>query len=104
MLDGVADTAEETIDLIGQIRQLMDDYKREIRAQFPRMYSKDLLENLFKHPYTKIDYLQNDLGVSYLTARKYLETLQEAGFLKKYQLGKRNLYINEPLFNLFVKR
>ena len=104
MLDGVADTAKETIGLIGQIRQLMDDYKHEIRAQFPRIYSKDLLENLFKHPYTKIDYLQNDLGVSYLTARKYLETLNEANFLKKYQLGKYNIYINEPLFNLFVNR
>jgi len=104
MLDGVADTAKETIGLIGQIRQLMDDYKREIRAQFPRMYSKDLLENLFKHPYTKIDYLKDDLGVTYDTARNYLEKLCKAGFLIKYQIGKNNFYINQPLFDLFTRR
>ncbi len=104
VLDSVAETAKETIGLIGQIRQMMDTYKQDIRTQFPRIYSKDLLENLFKHPYTKIEYLKNDLGVTYDTARNYLEKLCGAGFLVKYPIGKNNFYINQPLFNLFTHR
>ncbi len=104
MLEGIKQTSQETIILIDQIRQLMDRYKREIREKLPKIYSKDLLENLFKHPYTKIEYLQNDIHKHYQTARSYLEMLSEHGFLEKYNLGKQNYYLNRPLFDLFAKR
>ena len=81
MLEGVKQTAKETVILIGEIRQLMDRYKREIREKLPKIYSKDLLENLFKHPYTKIEYLQKDLMCSDRTTIKYLQELTAAGFL-----------------------
>ena len=45
------------------------------------MYSQELLNNLFRHPYTRIEYLQNDLDVSRQTAAKYLDTLAEQGFV-----------------------
>lgn len=102
MLEGVKETSRETVILIGKIRALMDSYKREIREKLPKIYSKDLLENLFKHPYTKIDYLQNDLNKHYLTSRKYLELLCEYGFLEKYTIGRDNFYLNPPLFELFL--
>jgi hypothetical protein len=31
-----------------------------------KFYSQDLLNNIFKHPYTKIEFIENDLGVSKL--------------------------------------
>jgi Fic family protein len=102
MLEGVASTAKETIALISQIRGLMLQYKTAIRERFPRIYSKDLLETLFKHPYTKIEHLQLDLAISYDRARNYLEKLSEAGILEKQQIGKGSLYINRSLYNLFL--
>lgn len=104
MLEGIKQTANETIVLIGEIRALMDKYKREIRQKLPKIYSKDLLENLFKHPYTKIEHLQQDVNKHYLTARNYLEQLCEYGFLEKYSIGKHNYYLNRPLFELFTNR
>lgn len=103
IIQGVETTAHETIRLIGKISNLMDFYKKNIREKFPKIYSKDLLENLFKHPYTKVEFLQADLDCSENTARNYLNKLIEAKFLEKYKIGKNTFYLNKPLFQLFAK-
>ena len=101
MLDAVAETSVQTIELIGGIRDLMTRYKQEIRSKHGRIYSQDLLNNLFRHPYTRIDYLVSDLGVSRQTAAKYLDQLAEGGLLVKHQSGRNVYFINAPLMELF---
>ena len=100
MLNGVEQTAQESIVLITHIKMLMQQYKKDIRTQFPKIYSQDLLNNLFKYPYTKIEFIQRDLSVSRNTAIRYLEALVAAGFLQKKKAGRDNFYLNEPLFGL----
>jgi Fic family protein len=53
MLQGVEQTARESIVLIAAIKQLMQQYKNTIRTQLPKLYSQDLLNNLFRYPYNK---------------------------------------------------
>lgn len=101
MLEGVEQTAKQTIEIIGSIRDLMQDYKLRIRKELLKIYSQDLLNNLFKHPYTKIEFIMQELNVSRLTATRYLNLLVDAGFLKKKKIGVSNFYINEPLYLLF---
>ncbi|MBN1650590.1 MAG: Fic family protein [Bacteroidales bacterium] len=103
MIDGVEQTSRETIDLIIKIRELMMSFKHNLRNNY-KFYSQDLLNNLFKHPYTKIEFVVKDLGVSRLTAANYLNKLAEDGILKKEKLGTGNYYINEPLIKLLSKR
>ncbi len=103
MLVGVEETAKDTIGVIQGIKKLMSQYKQHIRTQFNNMYSQDLLNNLFKHPYTKIEFLENDLQISRQTAAKYLDTLAEANLLRKQKIGRNNFYINDPLYDLFLK-
>ncbi len=103
MIKGVEQTARETIDLIVQIRELMQDYKHQLRAHY-KFYSQDLLNNLFKHPYTKIEFVEKDLNVSRFTAANYLNRLAEDGFLDKERLGTSNYYVNQPLFRLLTNR
>ncbi len=103
MLKGVEQTAIETIELIIKIKELMLDYKHRLRENY-KFYSQDLLNNLFKHPYTKIEFVVNDLGVSRLTAANYLNKLADDKMLRKDKLGTGNYYINEELFNLLTKR
>lgn len=102
MLDGVEQTANESIVLIGQIKMLMQQYKQSIRTTLPKMYSQDLLNNLFKYPYTKIEYLENDLGISRSTAIRYLKELEKLKLLAKQKIGRDNFYINQPLFDLLA--
>ena len=101
MLDAVAETSVQTIELIGGIRDLMAKYKHQIRSDHGKIYSQDLLNNLFRHPYTRIDYLVNDLGVSRQTASKYLDQLAAGGLLVKHQSGRNVYFINAPLMDLF---
>jgi DNA-binding IclR family transcriptional regulator len=63
--------------------------------------SHELLENLFRHPYTGIGAIQDDLGISRLTASKYLSALTEKGFVEKHRFGKYNYYVNRPLIRIF---
>jgi Fic family protein len=101
ILTAVERTAAEGIATIQALKVLLLDYKHRIRAQH-KFYSQDLINNLFSHPYTKIEFIQNDLKVSRLTATKYLDTLTAAGFVEKQKIGRSNYYINAPLFHILT--
>ena len=100
MLQGIIETSSETVSLIQSIRTLMQDYKIRIREKY-KFYSQDLLNNLFFHPYTKIEFLERDLRIHRQTASKYLEELVEGGFLELEKRGKNHFYINRKLYELF---
>jgi len=101
ILDGVEQTSKETIVLIAEIRKLMQEYKHGIRTKLKKMYSQDLLNNLFRHPYTKIEFLSEELNISRKTASNYLNELSEYSFLEKQKIWKTNFYVNALLYNLF---
>ncbi|ANG63003.1 addiction module protein [Marinobacterium aestuarii] len=104
MLDGIVDTAQATIALITEMKQLMRHYKHRMRDELPKIYRQELLNNLFNHPYTKIEFVMDDLAVSRITATKYLEQLVEHNFLRKEKVGRANSYINQPLCALLIER
>ena len=102
MLQAVAETSATTLHLVEGIRGQMAEVKHRMRGELPRIYSHELLNNLFRHPYTRIEYVQKDLGVTRQTAAKYLDTLAEAGFLEKHHAGRSNYYVNAALVKLFL--
>lgn len=101
MLSAVERTAREGVATVLAIKQLLLETKHGIRERY-RFYSQDLINNLFNHPYTKIEFVQNDLGVSRLTATKYLDALVEGGYLLKQRRGKSNYYINMLLVRILT--
>jgi Fic family protein len=96
MLAAVESTAGQTMNTVAAIKTALMDYKQRIRADL-KFYSQDLINNLFTHPYTKIEFVENDLNVSRLTASKYLDALTEAGFVQKVKVGRTNYYVNVAL-------
>lgn len=103
MLTAVEKTAKFTLQQVEAIKVALADYKHRIRDQFPKLYSQDLINNLFTHPYTKIEFVEHDLGVSRLTATKYLAALTEAGFVAKQKIGRSNYYINRSLYPILTR-
>ena len=103
MITGIEKTSRETIDLINEIKKLMQEFKHKLRDNY-KFYSQDLLNNLFKHPYTKIEFVVNDLNVSRITAANYLNKLADDGLLRKSKIGTGNYYINESLFKILINR
>ena len=103
IIKGVEETAKETTSLILKMKDLMLEYKHMLRGNY-KFYSQDLLNNLFKHPYTKIEFIVEELSVSRLTAANYLNKLADDGILRKEKLGTGNYYINIKLYELLTKR
>jgi Fic family protein len=101
MLDAVEQTAVQAIVTIQAIKAALLDYKHRIRAGY-KFYSQDLINNLFMHPYTKIEFVQRDLQVSRITATKYLDALAEGGFVRKQKMGRGNYYINVALNSILL--
>lgn len=100
MLDGIEITALQTINQIHGIRSLMQQHKQRMRSELPKIYSQDILNNIFKHPYTKIDFIMTDLKVTRITATRYLDELARVGLLDKQKIGRENYYINKDLYDL----
>lgn len=102
MLKAVEETATETIGMVKGISKLMSEYKSVLRPLFGKRYKHELINNLFFHPYTKIEFLEKDMIVSRQTASKYLDMIVEAGLLDKMRLGRENYYVNARLMNIFL--
>ncbi|MCD7713658.1 MAG: Fic family protein [Prevotella sp.] len=102
MLKGVEEIAADTINLVLAIGEMMNQYKQTLRPLFGKQYKHELLNNLFSHPYTKIEYVERDMQVSRITAAKYLNRIVDARLLDKQKIGNHNYYINSRLADLFL--
>ena len=102
ILEGIEQTAKHTMNIINGIKKLMSSHKSKIRNELSRIYSQDLLNCIFMHPYTKIDYMIESLKVSRNTAIKYLNELVEIGILSKEKIWRDNYFINKDLFNFLL--
>ena len=100
MLDMVEITAKQGLERLQKIIANMDETANLIKEKLPKVYSKDLIEILFRLPYTKRQHLI-DAGLGNLkTAGSYLRDLENSGFLKSVKVGKEKLYLNERLMNI----
>jgi len=99
MLKGVELTAKHTISLIESIKLLLQKQKYQIRDNF-KFYSQDLINNIFHHTYTKVQFLEDDLNISRSTATRYLDALAKHGILDKQKLGRESYYLNKELVDL----
>ena len=103
MLDMVEHTASKGLERLESIIQLMDTTGQEIKEKLPKVYSKDLVEVIFRLPYTKRQNLI-DIGLGTpKTVGNYLIALEKKGFLKSVKVGKEKLYLNQPLMSILEK-
>lgn len=102
MLKGVEETAIETTRLVKGISKLMAEFKSILRPKFGKQYRHELLNNLFFHPYTKVEFLEKELAISRPTATRYLNGLVETGLIDKVRIGRSYYYMNLPLMDLFL--
>ena len=103
MLSAVEETSTITIKIINEIKALLLQYKHRIRSEHKKIYSQDLINAIFSHPYTKIEFLERALKISRLTATKYLDILATSGFLTKQKVGRVSFYINVPLCEILSR-
>jgi Fic family protein len=103
MLEAIANTATLTWTKIGRIRNLMDDWTKRLKEERPRMYSRDLVEIVFRHPYSKIRFLEQEGLATRQTASKYLQALAEMKLLRPVRRAREIYYINDPFLRLLTR-
>lgn len=103
MLEMVEQTAKKGREQIAEIENVMNKMGAAIQKKLPKIYSKDLLEVLFRLPYTKRNFLENAGLGNLKTVGNYLKELENAGFLKSEQVGKEKLYLNYKLMDVLKK-
>jgi Fic family protein len=100
MLDMIEITSKNGRNRILEIEMLMQSMGREIMEELPKIYSKELMEVLFRLPYTKRVYLEKAGLGNIKTAGNYLKSLEEKGFLNSVAIGKEKLYLNFRLMKV----
>lgn len=100
ILQGIEETANETLMLVKEINGLLENTAEKIKKELPKIYSRELVELIFFEFYTKISYIEDGLDISRKTAAKYLSDLEKEGFLASQKIGRERIYLNRELFRI----
>lgn len=90
-------TSQEGLNRLNKITEAMEKVADEIKIKLPKVYSKELVEILFRLPYTKRQHLIDENIGNPKTVGNYLMALEEHGFLTSVKVGKEKLYVNLQL-------
>lgn len=104
MLDMIEVTSLKGLEQINKITTSMEITADEIKKKLPKIYSKDLIEILFRLPYTKRQHLIDENIGNPKTVGNYLISLEENGFLKSVKVGKEKLYLNQKLLTILENK
>ena len=57
ILTALESTAKQTISTIESVKNLIAEYKKILKAKDPKIYSHELMNTIFSHPYTKTEFV-----------------------------------------------
>ncbi len=97
ILDILYLTLKEGIETLDNINTLYNEISERIQNKIPKIYSKELVDNIFTYPYTKVSILSKAIKSSDNTARAYLKRMANSGILVEKKHNSGIYYINESL-------
>ena len=91
-----------TTNRIHGIHDLFDETIEKCRKEIPGVYSKELIELIFKQPYCKIKFVV-DAGIAERqTASVYLQELERIGILVGEKRGRETIYKSPALVKVLT--
>ncbi|MEM7548963.1 MAG: Fic/DOC family N-terminal domain-containing protein [Bacteroidota bacterium] len=104
ILEMIEWTSKQGIKRLANILNSMETVSEKIKKEAPKIYSKELIEILFRLPYTKRQHLIDaSLGTA-KTVGNYLMKLESIGILSSVRLGKEKLYLNKKLMAILEEK
>jgi Fic family protein len=103
VLEGLESTAILTKKKIFAIHHLIQETAEKVRAKLPGIYSKDLIEVLFRSPYCKIKFLEESGIAKRQTASIYLKELEQIGILRSLKMGRDIYYVNDLFLKVLIE-
>lgn len=103
MLRAVEDTATWTMAKVGAIRALAAHTAEHVRRQFPKIYSRELVDIVFEQPYCRIANLVEAGIAERQAASRYLKALISVGVLREQSFGREKLFAHPKLMALLTR-
>lgn len=103
MLEMVEQTSIKGLERLKNVTNLVHVMTEEIKQKLPKIYTKELVEILFRLPYTKRQNLIDAQLGTPKTVGNYLRELEKSGFLISEKIGKEKLYLNTRLMSILEK-
>jgi Fic family protein len=103
ILDAIEQTSLDTVNKLNRIRALLDEMVDKVKAELPKIYSRELVELLFHQPYCKVAFFVKHKLAERKAVARYLNALEEKGVLRSKPVGKEKLFINVRLYDLLAK-
>ena len=103
MLKAVEVTSNKTVEKVDSIKNLLEKTILVAQEKATKVYRKELIELLFEHPYSRIEYVVERLGVERKAASRYLKQLEDIGILESQKIGRETIYINTELIEILKR-
>ncbi|MEL6635360.1 MAG: Fic family protein [Bacteroidota bacterium] len=103
MLKAIEATSKQTIERITQIKESLEATIEFVAQTASKIYKKELIELLYEHPYSKIEYVVKKMGVERKAASRYLQKLEGIGVLQSQKIGKEKIYMNVALLEILKR-
>jgi len=100
MLEAIRSTSVRTLDMVRRITDIEAEVLDLIRSSLGSA-NHDLLAVLMEQPYARTRDVIARCGVSRPTATKWLRSLEVAGVLEAYRVGREVLFVNNRLMEVF---
>lgn len=103
LLRGVEETAHWTTEKILAIRRLEAHTVEYVRARLPRIYTRELLDVIFRQPYSRIAHLEKAGIAKRQAASRYLKALEDIAVLREEKMGREKLFLHSKLMALVTR-
>jgi Fic family protein len=100
MLGAVAQTSIWTLRKVLAVRDLRQRVKAKIQREAPKIYSAELVDQIFEQPYCRISNLVESKVAQRQTASVYLKKLAELDLLKEVAVGRERIFVNTGFFKI----
>ncbi|MBN1114350.1 MAG: Fic family protein [Oligoflexia bacterium] len=100
VLSIVEETSKGTLALVRQISESIENTAELLKKKSPKIYTRELVEIIFKKPYIRINDLVAGKIASRNIASNYLKRIVTLKVLKPVKIGRDVLYENIPLKNV----
>lgn len=100
ILRGVEETSMWTFNRIREIRVLLDATVEKVRTEAPKVYSRELIDLIFRQPYCKIGFVVDAKLGERKTASIYLRELERLGILVGEKIGREVIYRHPALLDV----
>ena len=100
MLKSIESGARNTYKLLSDLKSVIEFIDSTVKQKLPKLYSRELIELLFKHPYCKIQFLVDNNIAKRQTASEYLNALADIKVLNKIKIGRNMYFVNNILLEL----